>query len=67
MSHSDTNRFMDEYEQDVDEIVAACRGDLRGAVKALMLINEQLEQSLRQLSAVLIEKAGEGQPPHLLH
>ena len=67
MSRDDTNRFIDEYEQDVDEIIAACRGDLRGAVKALMLINEQLEQRLQQLSAVLIEKAGEDQPPHLLH
>ena len=67
MSRDDTNRFIDEYEQDVDEIIAACRGDLRGAVKALMLINEQLEQTLRQLSAVLIEKAGEVQPPLVLH
>ena len=67
MSHDETNRFIDEYEQDVDEIVAACRGDLRGAVRALMLINEQLEQTLQRLSAVLIEKAGEDQPPHLLH
>jgi len=67
MSHDDTSRFIDEYEQDVDEIVAACRGDLRGAVRALMLINEQLEQTLQRLSAVLIEKAGEDQPPHLLH
>ncbi|WP_024520052.1 hypothetical protein [Bradyrhizobium sp. Tv2a-2] len=69
MSREDTNRFIDEYEQDVDEIIAACRGDLRGAVRALMLINEQLEHALRQLSAVLIEKAGEDQPPspHLLH
>ena len=67
MSRDDTNRFIDEYEQDVDEIIAACRGDLRGAVKALMLINEQLEQTLRQLSAVLIEKAGEDQSPRVLH
>ena len=67
MSHDETNRFIDEYEQDVDEIVAACRGDLRGAVRALMLINEQLEQTLQRLSAVLIEKAGEDQSPHLLH
>jgi chromosome condensin MukBEF complex kleisin-like MukF subunit len=67
MSRDQTNRFMDEYEQDVDEIIAACRGDLRGAVRALMLINEQLEQTLRQLSAVLVEKAGEDQPPHVLH
>ena len=67
MSRDNTNRFIDEYEQDVDKIIAACRGDLRGAVKALMLINEQLEQTLRQLSAVLIEKAGKDGPPHLLH
>jgi len=67
MSRDDTSRFIDEYEQDVDEIIAACRGDLRGAVRALMLINEQLEQTLRQLSAVLIEKAGEDQPPRVLH
>jgi hypothetical protein len=67
MSRDDTDRLIDEYEQDVDEIVAACRGDLRGAVRALVLINEQLEQTLQRLSAVLIEKVGEDQPPHLLH
>ena len=67
MSRADTNKFLNEYEQDVDEIIAACRGDLRGAVKALMLINEQLEQTLRQLSAVLVKEAGEDQPPHQLH
>ena len=67
MSRNDTNRFMDEYEQDVDEIIAACRGDLRGAVKALMLINEQLEQKLRQLSVVLLEKADAHRPPRQLH
>lgn len=27
----------------VDEIVASCNGDMRGAVKALLLVNEQLE------------------------
>jgi hypothetical protein len=35
------NRFIDEYEQGVDEIIAACRGDLRGTVKASMLISQQ--------------------------
>ena len=67
MSPDDTNRFIDEYEQAWRRIIAACRGDLRGAVKALMLINEQLEQTLRVLSAVLIERADEDRPPHLLH
>jgi hypothetical protein len=66
MSRDDTNRFVDECEQDVDEIIASCRGDLRGAVKALMLINEQLEQTLQRLIAVLDEKA-EDQLRSLLH
>ena len=31
--------------------MAACNGDLRGAVKALLLVNEQLEAELAQLYA----------------
>jgi hypothetical protein len=67
MSPDDTNRLIDEYEQDVDEIIAACRGDLRGAVRALLLINERLEQTLRELSALLIERTDEDRRPRLLH
>ena len=67
MSRADTNRFLDEYEQDVDEIIAACCGDLRGAVMALMLINERLEQTLQRLCAVLLEKPEEDHRQPLLH
>jgi hypothetical protein len=67
MSRAEDNKLLDEYEQDVDEIVAACRGDLRGAVRALMLINEQLEQTLQRLSAVLIERGQLDRPHGLLH
>jgi len=35
----------------IDEIIATCNGDLRGAVKALLLVNEQLESELQQLHA----------------
>ena len=56
MSHAYSNSLLDQYEQDVDEIVAACNGDLRGAVKALMLVNEQLEQRLWLMSAELVER-----------
>jgi hypothetical protein len=35
----------------IDEIVAMCGGDLRGALKALMLVNEHLESQLEQLHA----------------
>jgi replication-associated recombination protein RarA len=37
----------------IDEIVAACNGDVRGALKALMLVNERLESELQQLYAVV--------------
>jgi hypothetical protein len=67
MSRADTNTFLDEYEEQVDEVIAACRGDLRGAVKALMLINEQLEMRLRRLSAALLEQRPEDQPAYRLH
>lgn len=35
----------------IDEIVASCNGDLRGAVRALLLINEHLEAEIAQLYA----------------
>ena len=38
-------------ETQIDEIVAACDGDLRGALKALMLVNEHLEFELERLQA----------------
>jgi hypothetical protein len=62
MLRANTNDYLDEYEQDVDEIVAACNGDLRGAVKALMLVNEQLEQKLGRISAELAEHLDQHHP-----
>ena len=43
--------FNNLSEAAIDRIVAACNGDLRGAVKALLLVNEQLEAELAQLYA----------------
>jgi hypothetical protein len=37
----------------IDEIIASCDGDVRGALKALLLVNEQLEAELAQLYAVV--------------
>jgi hypothetical protein len=37
----------------IDEIVASCDGDMHGALKALLLVNEQLEAELRQLYAAV--------------
>ena len=50
MSRSHTSSLLDQYELAIDEIVAACDGDVRGALRALMLVNEQLEQRLERIS-----------------
>jgi hypothetical protein len=39
----------------IDEVVAACNGDLRSALKVLLLVNEQLEHILNCLNAELNE------------
>ena len=52
MPRQRTNSTLDQYELAVDEIVAACDGDVRGALRALMLLNEQLEQQLELMSGV---------------
>ena len=33
----------------IDEVIAECDGDMREAIKALLLVNEQLETELQQL------------------
>lgn len=40
----------------IDEIVARCNGDLRGAVRALLLINEHLETELAKAYAAAIDR-----------
>ncbi len=37
----------------IDQIVATCNGDIRGALKALLLVNEQLETELAQAYAAV--------------
>jgi hypothetical protein len=41
----------DPNETAIDQIVATCNGDLRGALKALLLVNEHLEAELAQFYA----------------
>jgi hypothetical protein len=43
----------DRSEAAIDEIVARCNGDVHGALKALLLVNEQLEAELTQLYAAV--------------
>ena len=42
-----------QNEAAIDEIVARCNGDLHGALKALLLVNEHLEAELQQLYAAV--------------
>jgi hypothetical protein len=38
----------DRIEAQIDKILATCDGDLRGALKALLLVNELLEFELQR-------------------
>jgi hypothetical protein len=51
----------------IDEIVASCNGDIRGALRALLLVNEQLEAELQQLHAVVAYGGLAGSGSNLLH
>jgi hypothetical protein len=43
----------DASEAAIDQIVASCNGDIRGALKALLRVNEQLEAELAQFYAAV--------------
>jgi hypothetical protein len=47
--------------------VARCNGDIRGALKALLLVNEQLEAELAQLHAAAAHGGLTGPNRNLLH
>jgi hypothetical protein len=51
----------------IDEIVASCSGDLRGAVRALLLINEHLEAELAKLYAAAADQSLAERGHNVLH
>jgi hypothetical protein len=51
MTHTMNDSFSNEAA--IDEVIAICDGDMRGAIKALLLMNEQLETELQQLYAAV--------------
>ena len=53
-------------EATIDKIVATCNGDLRGALRALLLVNEQLEAELAQFYAA-VGLDGMARGSNLLH
>jgi hypothetical protein len=46
-----TQTDIDRYDRAVDSAIATCGGDIRGALKALIIANEFLEEELRQVLA----------------
>jgi hypothetical protein len=51
MAHSVIYCDLNRPDAVIDQIVAACSGDMVSAVKALLLVNEELESELQQLYA----------------
>jgi hypothetical protein len=49
--------MLPESNDAIDQIVARCNGDIRGALKALLLINEHLEAELQQVYAAVAQGA----------
>lgn len=41
---------LDRYESAVEDAIATCNGDLRGALKALIIANEFLERDIERLA-----------------
>ena len=52
----------DASETAIDQIVARCNGDIRGALKALLLVNEQLEAELAPCSITIAGPAASRGP-----
>lgn len=67
MSRSRTCSLLDRYELAIDEIVAACDGDVHGALRALMLVNEQLERRLERISSQFDDQPEDHPPKEFLH
>lgn len=51
----------------IDRIVATCNGDIRGALKALLLVNEQLEAELAQAYAAAADRGPVPRGSNALH
>jgi hypothetical protein len=51
----------------IDEIVAKCSGDLQGAVRALLLINEHLEAELARAYAAAADHSLAERGSSVLH
>lgn len=51
----------------INKIVARCGGDIRGALQALLLVNEQLEAEVQQLYAIIAQSGPLEHGDNVLH
>ena len=51
-SHSSPSK-LDRYDVILEDAIAACNGDVHGALRALMLVNERLETELAELRTAM--------------
>jgi hypothetical protein len=51
----------------IAEIVASCDGNVMGALRALLLVNEHLEAEIRQLHAAFAHGVAAGRGSTVLH
>ena len=63
---------LDAYETAVDDVIAACDGDLRGALTALIVANEFLERDLQEALASaaapsIADSEDAGRPVNSMH
>ena len=54
MSELTTPSDNDRYEQACDQAIAMCGGNMRGAIKALIMANEYLEAEFEELQAEVL-------------
>jgi len=57
-----TQKDIDRYDRAVDSAIATCGGDIRGALKALIIANEFLEEELREVLAARSAQAIDAAP-----
>jgi hypothetical protein len=58
---------LDRPDAIIDDIVAACSGDMVSAVKALLLVNEELESELQRFYAAAYRSPTKRQAKSSLH
>jgi hypothetical protein len=53
----------DRYEQACDQAIAMCDGNLRSAIKALLLVNEYLETEIEELQTAALSDHAQARLP----